>query len=73
MSPYRCYPLTDPTDGPKATVAVYAQWLESARPKVMVRGQPGEGAFVEFLADSDTVAGLRAVAEQIEAMIGARA
>lgn len=65
-SSYRCYPLTDPTDGPKATIALYPQWAEGARPKLLVSGHPGEGSFVEFVADAETVTTLRAAAAAIE-------
>ena len=66
MSSFYCYPLTDPTDGPRATVAVYDQWAAGSAPKVLVRGQPGGGDFVEFAADRETVESLRTLANVIE-------
>lgn len=67
---YQAFPLTDPTDGPKATVAVYDQWAAGSRPKVLVSGHPGEGSFVEFVADQDTVTTLRQLADAIDEAIG---
>jgi hypothetical protein len=66
LTSYRCYPLTDPTDGPRATVAVYDQWAAGSPLKVLVRGEPGVGDFVEFAADRDTVEALRRLADFVE-------
>jgi len=66
---YLNLPLTDPKDGPKATASVYPQWMDAARPKVLVQGQPGAGDFVEFVADADTVAGLQALVDYLESVV----
>jgi hypothetical protein len=68
---YLNLPLTDPKDGPKATVSVYPQWIPAARPKVLVQGQPGAGDFVEFVADEETPATLRTIADYLDAFLEA--
>ena len=61
--------LTCPVDGPAATVSIYDQWLAGSKPKVLIQGRPGDGSFVEFVGDADTVASLREAADVVELLI----
>ena len=61
--------LTCPIDGPAATVSIYDQWLAGSKPKVLIQGRPGDGSFVEFVGDADTVASLREAADVVESLI----
>ena len=61
--------LTCPVDGPAATVSIYDQWLAGSKPKVLIQGRPGDGSFVEFVGDADTVASLREAADVVESLI----
>lgn len=69
---FAAFALTDPTDGPRATIQVSNQWASGSKPKLVVRGQPGEGAFVEFTADQSTIDGLRDLAVHLDEMLNNR-